>query len=413
MVLNCKRLLESFREPSHWASIDSGAGYNGTATVYLREAFQKKDLRPTDVDLGRLFTDCFGWQNFLECRARNITANEVMARSLLEAPGAVTTAAFTTITQQFVYNTIREAYELPELIFTKMIPSQPTTLRTERIPGISDLGDENKVVPEGEPYPLAGVSEVWQDTPVTQKRGVIVPLTKEAVFFDRTGILVDRCSKVGKWLAYNKELRAIDAVVDENGGAVEAPLGGHRFNYRGTSYASYGDSSAAHPWDNLQASNAFTDWTQVEKAELLFDAMTDPETGVTTGAFAAASNQIIVPTSLKHTARQTIRATQIRVHIGGYATSGNIQERVSDNTLEDYQIVTSPLLAYRMQTKTNWFVGNISKAIVYMENWPMQVKQAPSNSHDEFHRDIIQQYRADECGAYYVREPRFLVKNTA
>jgi hypothetical protein len=58
-------------------------------------------------------------------------------------------------------------------------------------------------------------------------------------------------------------------------------------------------------------------------------------------------------------------------------------------------------------------LGDITKYARYMVNWPLQTKQAPPNSHDEFHRDIVQQYRADERGAYAVIEPRVMAKATA
>jgi hypothetical protein len=36
---------------------------------------------------------------------------------------------------------------------------------------------------------------------------------------------------------------------------------------------------ATLPFDNLQATNALADWTNIEKALLLFDGLSDPNTG--------------------------------------------------------------------------------------------------------------------------------------
>ena len=66
-----------------------------------------------------------------------------------------------------------------------------------------------------------------------------------------------------------------------------------------------------------------------------------------------------------------------------------------------------------MATDTSWFLGNPRKAFAYMENWPLTTVQAPTNSHDEFHRDIVAQYKASERGATATLEPRYMCKATA
>ncbi len=115
---------------------------------------------------------------------------------LFEA-GAVQYSDFSNITGQIIYNQILAAYEQEDFAFTKMIPTTPTPFNGERIAGIGDIGNEAEVVPESKPYPTVGVNEDWIDTPVTTKRGMILPLTKEAAFFDRTGVLLQRANKVG------------------------------------------------------------------------------------------------------------------------------------------------------------------------------------------------------------------------
>lgn len=400
MGLNYKSLLEHYQHDAQ------------EANSWLGSALKKKAIRPADFDLGRLFCECFGWHEFQECRDNGKLASHVFSQSLTEAAGAVASYAFQTITANIISQTVIDAYEAPEFVFTKQIPVRPTKLRTERIPGISGLGDERQVVGETEAYPIAGVSEEWQDTPIVRKYGFQVHVSREAVFFDQSGILVDRVGKVAYWDAYAHELQAIDCVIDENAGASSGQLGGHRYNYKGNSIASYGNSSGNHNWDNLQATNALVDYTDVENAELLFDAMTDVTTGVVTGAFRLAANQIIVPTSLLHTAKQILSATEIRLHAGGYATSGNLYDRVSPSSLQAYQIVTSPLLTVRLATDTSWFVGNIGKACEYIEAWPQETKQAPSNDKDEFERDIVMKFRTSRMGAFHVRQPRYLVTCT-
>lgn len=382
------------------------------AARYLTEAIKSKEIKSSEFrDLGALFEACFGWEEYRACKTdRSRLVNE----HVMEAAGAVSTHAFQNISGQIVYSAIMEAYDAAPFVFRSQIPSiQTQFLQGEKIAGITGLGNISQAVPEGQPFPIFGVGEDWINTPQLVKYGGIVPVTREAVFSDRTGVLLDRCSKVGDALGLGDEYRAIDAVIDENAGAKSAMVGGHRYHRKDASIATYGDSSGTHDWDNLEASNALVDFTDVEKAELLFDAMTDPGTGIVTGAFRAASNQIIVTTQNLHTAKHVLQATEIRMQVGGFAVTGNMPSRSSPNTLQAYEIITSPLLAARLGTDTSWFVGNIGKALRKMVAWGLETTQAPSNSHDEFTRAIVVQYKAEHCDAYTTFEPRYLVKCTA
>ena len=66
-----------------------------------------------------------------------------------------------------------------------------------------------------------------------------------------------------------------------------------------------------------------------------------------------------------------------------------------------------------MATDTNWFIGDISKAFVRNEHFPMEVTQAPANSEDDFKRDIVAQYKVSGKMKYETPQPRAMVKNTA
>jgi hypothetical protein len=63
------------------------------------------------------------------------------------------------------------------------------------------------------PYPSLGFGEDYIETPQTTKRGFIVPVTKEAIFFDRTNLILQRAAEVGEVLGLNKEKRLIDLLI--------------------------------------------------------------------------------------------------------------------------------------------------------------------------------------------------------
>ncbi len=324
--------------------------------------------------------------------------------SILEAAGTVSVGQFANITGQIVYSKILEAYQDEQFLITPLIPTQTTQFNGEKIPGIGRLGDQNEIVAEGQQYPYANITEDWIETPATVKRGTIVAVTKEAIFFDRTGMVLKQAGEVGFWLGYNREIRAIDCVIDENTTT-------HRFNWRGTSYGTYQTST---PWINSKTSNALVDWTDIDAVEQMFANMLDLNTGT---AVAIIPTTLIVNPQLAHTAGYIKRATDFALQAGGFATSGNLVRTNSPNPLGStpysgqYNIVSSRLMPGRTATDTDWFLGNPGRYAAYMENFPLRTETAPPNTEAEFNRDIVTQFKASERGAYSVQAPQQMAKS--
>ncbi|MGQ0637316.1 MAG: phage major capsid protein [Planctomycetaceae bacterium] len=320
--------------------------------------------------------------------------------SLVEEVGAVSAGAFSRISGQLVYSAILDSFAGEQFVFSPLVRTIPTQFSGEKLAGISRIGDEAEVVAEGRPYPQAGVSEDYIETPATTKRGLIVGLTREAVFFDRTNLVSQRCREVGEFLGLNKEKRVIDCVIDENTTA-------HRYKWKGTTYATYQPTT---PWVNVTGTNALVDWSDIDAAEQTLAQLVDPYTGE---PILVSPRHLVVTRPLLYTARRVVNATEIRVNTPGYATSGNPTETITSNPVQGYQIVSSALLAARMATDTNWFIGDLTRAFAYMENWPLTVVQAPSNSEVEFTHDIVMRWKASERGACATIEPRNMHKSTA
>lgn len=326
-----------------------------------------------------------------------------------EAAGAVSTTTFANITGQIAYTRIMENFAQEAFTITNLIPTQQTSLDGEKIPGVTNIGDQAQIVNEGGSFPTAGVGENYIETPSTTKRGLIVPITKEAIFFDRTGLVLSNCAKVGDALGLNKEKRACDCLVDENTTA-------HRYKWRGNVIATYGDSSGTHSWDNLSASTGLLDYTDIDACEQLLANMTDPDTGE---PIMVMADTIIVTPQNMATLRYILTATNVRVSVPGFATTGNPTQTDAPSVLGNhpfslnYTPVTSRMLPARMATDSTWYIGNPRKAYVYMENWGLTVVQAPPNSEMEFTNDIVVRFKASERGAYATLEPRYMVKATA
>lgn len=325
--------------------------------------------------------------------------------TLTEAAGAVSATTFANITGQIVYNELLQSYESEAFTFTNMIPVVQTMFDGEKIAGVGGIGDQAEIVTEGKQYPMVGLNEDWIRTPHTVKRGMIVPITKEAIFFDRTALILERAKEVGEMLGVNKEIRAIDCVIDENTTA-------HRYQWRDSTYATY---QATTPWINSKTSNALENWSNVDAVEQLFAQIVDPNTGL---PIIINADTLIVNWELRNLAEQILGASALYRLTGGYATSGNLNQRSSPNMIGNipglspkYNIVSSRFMKSRTNTDTDWFLGQPSKAFRYMQNFPLTVVQAPPNSPDEFNRDIVQQFKASERGAFATKDPRFMAKS--
>lgn len=388
-----------------WRRLYEAAVRDKTPDVFwadLREALDGRAYTASDFSVRDL------WENFVE-DGREIVASWSPRSGggksgVMLSEAGVDSSAFANITGQIVFSEVMEAFNDPVFLADQLTRRVPTQFSGEKIPGIGRIGDEAEIVGEGEAYPLAGLSEEWVETPETTKRGFIVPVTKEAVFFDRTGLVLTRASEVAQWLAVNKEKRVLDVVL----GITST----YRRNGETSAVATYGDNSGSHDWDNLAASNGLVDWTDIENALLLFDDLTDPNTGE---PILVNPNTLIVPTALSFTAQRIVSATEIREVTNTNTTtlSGNpLGGQRPGGSNGNLRILSNQYVKARTSSATTWFIGDPMAAFYYMENWPVTTTQAPTNSEMEFTHDIVQRYKVSERGAAAAYEPRRMVKST-
>jgi hypothetical protein len=195
---------------------------------HLCEALTNRDLAPEDFsirDLAEaLVPDGRQWVRMLDPRSGG-------GVSVMESTDGVDVTAFLNVTGQVVYSKILDAYTQEAFVASKLVQTIPTRLDGEKIPGISRIADVVEQVSPGMPYPHLGFGEDYIETPSTAKRGFIVPVTKEAIFFDRTHLVLSRAAEVGEILGLNKEKRLLDLIVGvtnnykQNGASLRARRG--------------------------------------------------------------------------------------------------------------------------------------------------------------------------------------------
>lgn len=382
----------------------------------FREALDSGQIDRRSLSLRDLFVGLVenGEEIIREFDPRNSKAGI----TLTEAGNAVDTSTFANINGQIMYSTVLDEYQLETEIVNEVCETVPTRFNGERIPGIGAIGDESQKIQEGQEYPIAGVNEQYIETPQTVKVGTIIPVTKEAIFFDRTNILLNMCSEVGKYVG----VQQLQAVLGTVMGLTINGINYNTYNRNGTNTNTYLTSGAYINDLTGGTANPLVDWTSIQTAEITLSKITDPNTGLPITVQPAV---LLAPPALKYTARRITTATEVRTLYPGLATQGasaNVSiaapgnvEMITKNPLEnDYKVVTSRWVYYYQNlasaTANTWYLIS-KKSFAWMENWPVTVVQAPTNSEAEFTQDIVMRYKASFRGNAAVREPRFSNRN--
>lgn len=405
-------------------AFDPRSGYGPAKTAnMLCESIASGEISHKEISIGGLYRAIFGDEAHAALRLPGGSAlpgaiyldkgavNEHGSRGVLteanygaaggQAFGsAVASAAFANVNGQIFYNALIEGYRTEELIGEQLCEVVQTTLPNEKIAGIGAIGDEFQETIEGDAYPEIGLNEQWIETPITQKFGGIVSLTREAIFFDRTGLLLNEAKKLGEYYGINREKRILDTVFGIT----------NSYKRNGVAYNTY---QTATPYINKHQ-NVLVDWTDVENSELLLNNMLDPNTGEPMQTFA---DTVVVPRALLMTARRILRAVSIQ-HVDNQANASTIRT-TSGNPLDTpliaenpYKILSSRYVSSRSGNNAHWWMGDFKRAFMYMQNWPMTTIQAAANTTAEFERDIVMRFRCSERGRPAVREPRHVVENT-
>lgn len=363
---------------------------------HLREALTSGDLRAEDFSIRELAEAMLGSDGVRRLDPQNGGAG------LTEAGEAIDVTAFSNVTGQLIYSRILDAYRNEAFAVSRLVETIPTRLDGERIAGVGRIADQAAEIRPGMPYPSVGFGEDYIDTPSTAKHGLIVPVTKEAIFFDRTHLILQRAAEVGEALGLNKEKRLIDVAI----GATA------NYRWKGTAYSTFYAAGDNGPWVNSLAGNELVDWTNVDAAEQIFADMLDPNTGEPVLVSGAA---VLVSPAYRHAANRVFGASEIQ-----YTGTGAATQTTAPNPLRNYAVHDSRLLYRRIvasgvgsaDAKKWWLLGDFRKAFAYMENWPITVTQAPANSEAEFSQDIVLRFKASERGAAAVINPRFVVRST-
>lgn len=391
-----------------------------TETVdHLVEALKKGDVKPDDISIKGIaentITDLDGkvcGREFLrELEKKQLTENMANAVSL---------ANFSNIIQQQFFNSVLQGYNLMDSGVADLVPvvsSNVIATAGETVPGITNLGDASKILGPGEEYPMASVEEQYIQTPRQNKMGFIVPIEREALIADRTGLLVERCRDLGRQIRIDRENEICDVIINANGSTARAPKtnGSCPYNYRGSNYALWQTSSSA-PTNYLnQIVQKLVDASSVEAMWLALQNILDPDTGAVLDE--ADNNTLLVTQDNYFPALRILHGLQYRTVSGEAATANMAPMLVSDGrTVTPFNIVKSKILGARLdaasQDRKTVFFGDFARVFRWMQSLPIMVEEALPNSGKAFTHDVVMQFKAFRYETAAIFNPRYIVKAT-
>ena len=352
---------------------------------HLTEALKQGDLKPDDFSIRELA------ESFTPGGLTHFEPMESLMESaaipLVNTIGAV------------IDTKIKEAYHQEVFAASRLVRTIPTRLDGEKIHTFSVLNKDDLELSPGESYHTTSMGANFIETPSTTKHGLIIPVTKESVFFDQTHHILERAAEVGEILALNKERRILDMILGitnpykQNGGQLDTYLPGG-----GTS-----------PWKNLLLGHELLNWESVETAEDVFGEMLDPISG---NPILIEPNTVLVMPPKRHLAHRLFYASSISYEASG-ATGTAIR-----NPLAKYRLISSRLAYQQIKSQGMpnaekvWYLGNFQKAFAYMENWGITVTRSLPGSESDFTNDIVVRFKASERGTPAVIDPRYAVMCT-
>ena len=365
-------------------------------------------LKPSEYGLRDLF------ENLVQGGHDTVRGWE-RGEQLTESATAVTTADFALVAEQLLFTTVMDAYNRATLVGNQLVSPFPSTIQeSELIPGVAVSADEfNVPIPEGKPYPLVGLQPSTIRLPAAEKRGRILPITREMVTRDKTGLLLQRADSLGEALGLNKEKRIIDTVTGADASYIR----------KDEARATYATSVAGTfmGFTNIN-DHPFVDLSDIREMDETFNAISDPDINEPLNIVPTA---ILCGRDLAWQVRNAVRATEVRE--GDITAAATPQTMHVGNRIPfNLEIISSEHLIRRLIARTGvggivaanraaanpyWFFGNFPKAFVYKEIWAMFSEQAPVNNEEQFASDIWFRLKVGEYGVPGVREPRVVIRS--
>ena len=373
-------------------------------------------LTPDDFSLRRLAEACgvlggpsgrSSSDGFTALREAAGGPDRPAAALLAENAPAARTDLFRVVTAELLARKVTEGYDRAAgLIGDRLVTVVKANGRNAKIAGFTATAGPTDV-PEGHEYEESTFAEKFV-TSSEAKRGRILSVTEELIYFDQTGEVYRRAVRLGEGLRQERERTIVRAVADADGATdpVYRPSGvgvplyaadGSRRNLIGPANAVSPEHAAAVPLTDWAALDAARAYRATEVVDDRIDGAPRP--------VLAPATQVLVPESLAGTARGIVDATEVR------RSNGDGMMTVSGNPHRGLEVLSSPFLdELGAAGRRDWYLGDFKRQFVWTEVWPVQTFLQRSDGPAAFERDVALRVKARYYGGVAATDTAFVTK---
>ncbi len=392
----------------------AAGGTRGFVTV-MTDLLEGKDqagksvpkVKPEDVSVKAL------WEAFHGPCEQSLPGYARAGRlNYLEMQEAVDSTAFPSAVGVLIAAKVMEAYQATAMIGDQLVTPMPSKLKQERIVGFTSLEGPTEV-PEGMPYQESGFQEKYVTTD-TAKKGRILEITEEAIFFDQTGQILMRAQRLGEMTAEERELTILSGVIDVGSGAP-----GYKDIYRpsGAAAALYSAGNS-----NYYSATALTgtDWTNIDTILQFAAANLKDDRAIVAERLPIIFNPKVILVARKKMASfaRILAATSQR---SGDITSGAGTQEVGPSIVNQIapglRLLSTPLLDYlagiagsRYSQADDWFIGDFQRQFIWQEIWPLQTLRARQDDEASFRRDVVARFKVRYFGGVAALDNKYVIK---
>jgi hypothetical protein len=336
------------------------------ATLMAREIDRRLQLKEDDAE--HLRPDNFSLKEIAE----GLGGNTMPGSDEAIFSEAVTASQFSTLVGTLLSTQVMKAYNEAAKVADQLVTKFQSTQEVDRVPGAYLTGTLEDVS-EGAEYPHTADVEEKYVTIGHGKRGLILDVTDEAVRFDRTGLVMDRATQLGRRMARDRESRIISVIQDLAGYSAWYPSGS-----TSALYANAAGAGNTHAYDNL-VTDVLADYTDLNALYLLLRLMKDENAD----PINVMPTTLLVPVTLEITATRIINNEVL--------PGGTNNER--NPFANRFGIISTPDLDN--ESTTAWYLGDFKSAFKEKVVIPPQVmrRRYGDNNEDAWRRDIVASFK--------------------
>lgn len=332
----------------------------------VKELLESKKLDPLKISFRALYESLVG---------------PLSSRDLMEG-GNLTSSAFPNIAGQIISKVMIDAYTQFPKDADKLCRTVPSKLKTSRVVGWSAIGFVGQVN-EKEDYPEILPPDEKMQTIKNLKYGGLLSLTREDLFFDQTGELVDRARMIGERGAQKRAALIFAAVCD----GVGTPGNGTALS--GAALYTSGNK-------NLITANPLgtSGWETARKK--LLDQV--DEGGEPIWVMGDRPLLIVGSTLLAN-------AEKLQKNEHGDLGTANLDTNLAQG---QFDIVINPYLP----STSSWWYGAPSRQMRWEEVWPLETyTRVGQDSEEGFKADLIQQFKLSFYGGAGAADFKYVVES--